>query len=164
MLVHFGLTVALYLGRQYDSAIEHAARALEINANFPLVHFALGMAQFQKGALRESIASFERVLELAPSFSQSVGFLAATYARAGHRDHAEKLIREFSENPKAYVSPICLALYHASLDEVDPMFEFLDASLANREPSLPRTVAEPLFDPFRSDPRYRALLSAMNLG
>jgi hypothetical protein len=44
------------------------------------------------------------------------------------------------------------------------MFEFLEAALAERDPYLTRMDAEPYFEPFRSDPRYRSLLSRMNLG
>ena len=44
------------------------------------------------------------------------------------------------------------------------MFEFLQAALAERDPYLTRMDAEPYFDPFRSDPRYRDLLDRMNLG
>ncbi len=43
------------------------------------------------------------------------------------------------------------------------MFEFLQASLAERDPYLTRMDAEPYFQPYRADPRYRALLAAMNL-
>jgi hypothetical protein len=51
---------------------------------------------------------------------------------------------------------MCPAVYHASLGEADPMFQSLHAALADRDPYLTRIPVEPLFDPFRSDPRYRA--------
>jgi hypothetical protein len=35
------------------------------------------------------------------------------------------------------------------------MFEFLKAALSERDPYLTRMDAEPYFDPFRPDPRYR---------
>jgi hypothetical protein len=36
--------------------------------------------------------------------------------------------------------------------------------LAERDPYLTRMDAEPYFDAFHSDPRYRELLDRMNLG
>jgi len=44
------------------------------------------------------------------------------------------------------------------------MFGFFQAALAERDPYLTRMDAEPCFEPFRSDPRYRDLLARMNLG
>jgi hypothetical protein len=42
------------------------------------------------------------------------------------------------------------------------MFESLHVALADRDPYLTRISVEPIFDPFRSDPRYRVLMSRMN--
>ena len=39
------------------------------------------------------------------------------------------------------------------------MFESLHVALADRDPYLTRISVEPIFDPFRSDPRYRVLMS-----
>src|SRR5262249_39576030 len=139
MVVHFMLSYSLYAARQYDSAIECAARALDINASFWLMHLATGIAQFQKGSIQEAIASLEKTLALSPSFSPVVGYLAAAYVQAGNRGHAAKLIPEFKErNPGGYCSPLCLAFYHASLGEADPMFGSLHAALVDRDSLLTR--------------------------
>ncbi len=165
MMVHFGLAFALYCKHQYDDAIEHAATAIDLYPDYWLVHFAMGLALSQKGHLQQSIASLEATLRLSPSFTLATGFLAASYVRSGNPGHAEKLIEEVMErSSKHYVSPICFAVYHAALGQADRMFEFLQAALAERDPYLTRMDAEPCFEPFRSDPRYRDLLNRMNLG
>ena len=43
------------------------------------------------------------------------------------------------------------------------MFESLEAAWKECDPYLTRMDAEPCFEPYRSDPRYRSLLSRMNL-
>jgi serine/threonine protein kinase/Tfp pilus assembly protein PilF len=165
MMVHFGLAFALYCERRYDEAIEHAARAVDLYPDYWLVHFGMGLAQSQKGSIQESITSLEATLRLSPSFTLATGFLAASYARSGNPGHAEKLMKEVMERrSKHYVSPACFGVYHAALGQADRMFEFLQAALAERDPYLTRIDAEPYFDPFRSDPRFRALLQRMNLG
>ncbi len=104
-------------------------------------------------------------MQLSPSFTMAAGFLAAAYARAGQQGRAEKLMEEVMErSSKHYVSPACFGIYHAALGQADRMFEFLQAALAERDPYLTRMDAEPYFDLFRSDPRYRDLLDRMNLG
>jgi hypothetical protein len=71
-------------------------------------------------------------------------------------------VRESSST--RYVTPACFAIYHAAVGHGDKMFEFLEAALGERDPYLTRMDAEPYFDPFRADPRYRRLLERMNLG
>ncbi len=164
MMVHFGLAHAFYCSRRYDEAIEHAARAVDLYPDYWLVHFGMGLAQSQKGLLQQAIASLERTAQLSPSFSLATAFLAASYARSGTQDHAEKLMEELTQRSfQHYVSPFCSAVYDAALGQADRMFEFLQAALAERDPYLTRIDSEPYFDPFRSDPRYRDLLGEMNL-
>jgi TolB-like protein/Tfp pilus assembly protein PilF/tRNA A-37 threonylcarbamoyl transferase component Bud32 len=165
MMVHFGLAFAHYCERRYDEAIEHAARAVDLYPDYWLVHFGMGLALSQNGSLQQSIASFEATLRLSPFFTLATGFLAAAHVRCGNLSYAEKLMEGVMERrSKQYVSPACFALYHAALGQADGMFEFLQTALSERDPYLTRMDAEPYFDPFRSDPRYRDILNRMNLG
>lgn len=165
MMVHFGLAFALYCERRYPSAIEHAGRAVDLYPDYWLVHFAMGLALSQAGSVQQAIASFETTVRLSPSFALAAGFLASAYVKAGDRGRAEKLMEETRERgSRAFVSPVVFGIYHAALGQADRMFEFLHAALAERDPYLTRIDAEPLFEPFRSDPRYRVLLDGMNLG
>src|SRR3984885_2682583 len=165
MMVHYGLAFAFYCERRYDEAIEHAALAVDLYPDYWLVHFGLGLAHAQKGSIQQSINSLEATVRLSPSFTLATGFLAASYARSGDLGRAEKLMEEVRERSlKHYVSPACFGVYQAALEQADSMFAFLQAALAERDPYLTRIDAEPYFDPFRSDPRFRALLERMNLG
>jgi serine/threonine-protein kinase len=165
MMVHYGLAFALYCQGRYDEAIEHAAGAVELSPEHWLVHFAMGLALARKGRQEEAIASLETTVRLSPSFTLATGFLAASYARAGDPARAKKLMDEvMAKSSKNYVSPACFGVYHAALGHADQMFEYLEAALAERDPYLTRIDAEPCFEPFRADPRYRELLARMNLG
>ncbi len=164
MMVHFGLSFALYCDRRYDDAIGHAARAVDLYPDYWLVHFAMGLALSQKGSVREAIASLETTMRLSPAFTLAAGFLAALYARSGNPSRAEELMEQvMASSPARYVSPACFAVYHAALGQSDRMFECLQAALDQRDPYLTRMDAEPYFEPFRSDPRYLAVLDRMNL-
>jgi tetratricopeptide (TPR) repeat protein len=164
MMVHFGLSFALYCQRRYDEAIENAARAVELYPDYWLVHFGMGLAQAQQGSLQASIASLEKTLQLAPSSILATAFLAASYLRSGNPGCAEQLMDVVRQRgSKQYVSPFCFAVYNAALGNADAMFECLQAALGDHDPYLSRMDAEPYFDPFRSDPRYRDLMGRMNL-
>jgi serine/threonine-protein kinase len=165
MMVHYGLAFALYCQRRYDEAIEHAAAAVELSPEHWLVHFAMGLALARKGCPEEAIVSLETTVQLSPSFTLATGFLAASYARAGEPERAQKLIDEVTaKSSEHYVSAACFGVYHAALGHADQMFEYLETALAERDPYLTRIDAEPCFEPFRTDPRYRLLLARMNLG
>ncbi|HEX3353024.1 MAG TPA: protein kinase [Terriglobales bacterium] len=165
MMVHFCLAFALYCQRRYGAAVEHAAKAVDLYPDYWLVHFGMGLAHSQNGSLQQSIVSLEKTVQLSPSFSLATGFLAASYARSGELGRAEKLMDEVRQRSATqYVSPFCFAVYYAALGRADRMFKSLQAALAERDPYLTRLHAEPYFDPFRSDPRYRELLGRMNLG
>jgi len=164
-MVHFGLSFARYCERRYDEAIEYAGKAVDLFPDHWLSHFAMGLASAQKGSLQQSIASFETTLRLFSSFTPAAGFLAASYARSGSSEQAAKLIDEVKEKgTRQHVSPACFGIYYAAVDQADRMFEFLEAAFSERDPYLTRMDAEPYFEPFRSDPRYRSLLGRMNLG
>ncbi|MGA8622918.1 MAG: protein kinase [Candidatus Sulfotelmatobacter sp.] len=165
MMSLFGLAFVFYCQRQYDRAIEHAARAADLYPGYWLVHMASGMAFAQKGLLQQSIANLEKTVQLSPSFALATGFLAASHARAGDQERAEQLIQQMQQKSlRQYVSPTCFAIYHAALGHGEKVFEYLQAAFADRDPYLTRISAEPYFDPFRSDPRYRDLIGRMNLG
>jgi eukaryotic-like serine/threonine-protein kinase len=164
MMVHFGLAFAFYCERRYDEAIEHATKAVDLYPDYWLVHFGMALALSQTGSLQQSIASLETTLRLSPSFALATGFLAASYVRSGNPDHAEKLMEEVKQRSLThYVSPACFAIYHAVLGNADEVLKFLQAALAERDPYLTRMDAEPSFDPYRSDVRYRHLLERMSL-
>jgi tetratricopeptide (TPR) repeat protein len=165
MMVHFGLANALYCQRRYDEAIEYAEKALDLFPEHWMVHFILGLAFSQTGCIEKSIASLETTLRLSPSFTQGAGFLGALYVQAGRAAQAEELIQQVrAAGSKHYVSPACFAIYHAALGQGDRAFEFLGAAFRERDPYLTRMDAEPVFESYRSDPRYRELLRRMNLG
>jgi serine/threonine protein kinase/Tfp pilus assembly protein PilF len=165
MMAHFGLAFVLYCRRQYDQAIEHAARAVDLYPEYWLVHLAMGLALSQKGTPREAIVSLAKTVQLSPSFSLASGFLAAAYARSGDVGRAEKVIEEMRErSSRQYVSSTGFAVYHAALGQAEKVFEFLQAAFDDRDPYLTRIDAEPYFEPFRSDPRYRELMERLNLG
>jgi eukaryotic-like serine/threonine-protein kinase len=164
MMVHFGLAFALYCQRRYDEAMEHAARAAELYPDHWLLHFAIGLAQSQQGLMRQSIASLEKTVQLSPTSSLATAFLAASYVRSGELGHAEQLMEALRRrSPEQYVSPFSFGVYSAALGQADRMFEHLQAALAEHDPYLTRINAEPYFDPFRFEPRYRDLMRMMNL-
>jgi tetratricopeptide (TPR) repeat protein len=149
--------------KQYRETIEYARRALEIDANFYYIWFALGLAQLGAGFAQEAVTSFKRVVELAPWFHMGAWFLAAAYRQAGDRERSQEWARKLA-GPHSH--SLGAAIYHAAAGEVDAMFEALDEAHLQRDVFLVHiqtTQMLPFFDPYRADPRFQALLQRMNL-
>ena len=160
MQSHYGMALSMSLAKQYRETIEYARRALEMDSTYFPIWFSMGLAQLRAGFAQEAITSLKRVVELAPWWSSGTWSLAAAYHQAGDREHCQELVRKLSDAPGPAVGA---AGYYAAIGEVDAMFEALDVAHCQRDSLFLHIHHAPLFDPYRSDPRFQALLQRMNL-
>jgi TolB-like protein/Tfp pilus assembly protein PilF len=159
MTQHVGMVLALYQAKRYKESIECARRALEIDGNFYLIWGAMGFAQLRAGFPQEAIASVKRGVELAPWDSVLPWMLAAVYRQAGDREHSQELAGKLAGS-RSTIGP---AYYHAAAGEVDAIFEVLETAYKRRDLAIIFMKNEPFYEPYRSDPRFQALLRRMNL-
>ena len=161
MVLHFGMVLSMNAAKQYREAIEHGRRALEIDPNFYQIWFAMGLAQLHAGFNQEAITSLKRAVELAPWYHRGAWLLAAAYYLAGDHERSQEWARKLSES---HGHTVGAASYYAAAGEVDGMFEALDGAYRQRDLFLLYIIQNlPFFDPYRTDPRFRALLQRMNL-
>jgi len=64
---------------------------------------------------------------------------------------------------KRYVDPGEIGLWYAALGDKDQAFRWLQRAAAEGAGSLQSIKVDPPFDPIRSDPRFAALLTRLNL-
>jgi tetratricopeptide (TPR) repeat protein len=146
--------------KQYREAIEYARRAMEIDANYFLMWYAMGIAQLGAGFTLEAITSLQRVVELAPWWHMGAWSLAAAYWRAGDREHSQEWARKVAGS---HGHTFGASRYYAITGEVDAMFDALDGAYRQRNVFLLALQHELFFDPYRADPRFLALLRRMDL-
>ena len=161
MVLHFGMCVSMYCARQYRETLEYARRALEIDASlYPIWHM-LGLAQLGLGLTEEAITNLKRAAWSWRLWdSQSGWLLAIAYYRAGDLKRSREWARNLT-GPHGHSAGD--ELYYAAAGEVDAMFEAFDAAFERRDFLLSSIQLYPLFDPYRADPRWQALLRRMNL-
>jgi eukaryotic-like serine/threonine-protein kinase len=163
MPVHFGMAWAICCAKQYRETIEYARRALEIDPNFYLLWLTMAFAQLDAGFVEEAITSLKRVVELAPWYSIGIGSLAAAYYQAGDHEHSEEWARKLAG---VHGHTVGAAFYYAAAGQADAMFEAFEGAYQRRSLDL-RNIRNwrtlPFLDPYRSDPRFQALLAKMNL-
>jgi TolB-like protein/DNA-binding winged helix-turn-helix (wHTH) protein/Tfp pilus assembly protein PilF len=155
---------ALRSAGQYDLAIEQLQKTLEIDPNFAHAHFHLGMTYLLKVAFADAIAEFQKAVSLSPNVTDYKGGLGYAYAVAGDRAEARKLLEELKARSKqSYVPWFYIAGIYAGLGEKDQAIANLEKAYEQHEQGLAVMKREPMFDPLRSDARFKELLRRMNL-
>ena len=159
-VVDFSVAWMHYLGRDYETARQHCARALERNPGFAVTHLLLAGIHAYMGHREEAFRAhdaFDRVN--GPSVLGAV-FRACHQAHFGERQRARSALHKLEKT-----SPVSwhLAVLHASLGDADAAFAALDRAFEERSDMLAYLKVEPHWDPLRSDPRFADMLHRVGL-
>jgi serine/threonine-protein kinase len=151
--------------RRYPKAISHCLKGLEIDTNFPLLRYWLGLAY--QGELRydEAIQELERTVQLFERSSFSVGFLANALAASGNHEAALKLLEELLDAAvHRHVDAYPVALIYAGLGDPDRALEWLEKACDAHSGLLTfHVMGDPRLDQLRAVPRFRRILERMGL-
>ena len=151
-------------GRQYDLAAEQARQALDLDPAFPWAYTLLGLVHGEQGRHAEAIAALLKASQGDPEMR---GWLAQSYARAGNRDQALRVIAAIEQQPSPMLD-FGLAAAYASLGDRTAALDRLERAYAARFSLMPwlrrrDTGLQRPFAPFRSDARYQDLIRRMHL-
>lgn len=154
-------------------AIEQLRKAIELDPEFVLAHWLLGCAHASESRHEVALPELEMAVALSNRLPWMVAALAVGYAGAGRTEEARRLLEELRARASAeYVRAFHLAAVCAALGETEEAFVWLEKAYEEHDVNflllregghLPATSLMTLPDPFRSDPRYRALLRKVGL-
>jgi tetratricopeptide (TPR) repeat protein len=157
--LHTAYLGLLYLMKRQDKeAIEEAQKSLELNPDFATGLSVLGRAYVEKGMYEEAIAAHQKLVEVAPLRG---GDLGRTYALAGQRDEARKMLAELEKRKATPFVAFELAILYTALGEKDEAFRWLNYE--HPHAFFPWFRVLPEFESLRDDPRFKVLLRKMNL-
>ena len=164
LMINMALGWIYYLGRRYEDAIERYFRTLELDPNFAHARFGLGLAYVQRSMFDEAIAEFQKVVAILGRDSGALSALGYTYAVAGRKAEAQKLLDELTEqSQRRYIAPYRLALVCTGLGETDQAFAWLQKGCEEHDLGLAFLNVEAMADTLRSDPRFEKLLRRIGL-
>lgn len=157
------LAAIYYYSRQYDEAVRLARQSLDLNPGLHSAHGVLGMCLSAKGLHGEAIAEFEQVPPQARQVNAIVGRIGHAHAVRGNRAEARLLLRRLEQEVEGQPMKRCVerALICAGLDDRILMFDLLETAYRLHEGSLVFLDVEPIFDPYRRDPKFTAFLSKL---
>ncbi len=150
---------ALYCyDEQNELAINTALEALEIQEDYVISYYVLGITYLKMGRVDEAIAAHQKLAELLPIWSWQLGH---TYASIGQIEEAEKILAEYEKTPVIPFTAYGRAVLYAALGRNDKAFKWL-----NYEPHhawVAWNAVMPEAEGLRKDPRYQDFLDRLNL-
>lgn len=158
------LAVIHYYRRDFEAALEQIDHTVELNPHFSPAYWTLGLIQEQQGEFEESVAAFERAIQLSPQNPRMKAALGRTLALSGKKKPAERILAELKELAgKRYVSPFDIASMHFAMGERAEGFEGLRQAFRDRCFELLCMMVDPRFDSLRGDAEFVELAKQLGL-
>ncbi len=142
MVIRANLAWISYQARQYDQAINYCREALDLEPNFVLAQFYLGISLARLRQFDEAIAVLKQAVEASGAGALVKAGLANAYAESGDWESA---------------------LIYAGLRERDRALQMLEDTFEERYCWIVHIKSEPAFDVLRKEERFVGLLTRMGL-
>ena len=162
--------VNIYLGAayafagQYDLAIRQLRQAIELEPGYYRSYFFLGLTLNNAERHLEAIAVLEDCRARNPESVEVLAFLAASHGSLGELATALNILEQVKTAASRMDPSILVALVYAHLKDAEHTFEWLTKAVEGRSAPIYIALIQPVFDPFRSDPRFRVFLDSIGLG
>ena len=153
--------VAFYLAGQYDAAIEQGKKTIELYPESVGAYDWLGYAYEKSGLYDQAVVTYLRAKELRGAPPKELSAFRTAYQKAGMRGLWQKELENAERNPPA--DACWLTNIYAHLGNKDRALEFLKRSSQEHCSGPHTTIADPVFDDFRQDPRFKELTTRLRL-
>jgi tetratricopeptide (TPR) repeat protein len=177
---------------QHEKAEHQLRAAVDRDPFFNYANFNLGNALYLQGRYSEAETIFRRLLEISPRFKWTRPYLAKTLLAQGKPQAALDALQPMRlDAPQLdYMSVVllangripdseaalqmliaqhaatdasCIAMTYAYRNEKQLALQWLERAYAQRDSGLMEMVGEPLLKNISAEPRFHAILRAMNL-
>jgi tetratricopeptide (TPR) repeat protein len=163
LIINTSLGWQLYLAHQNDAAAEQLRKVLEMDAKFAPARRLLEEVYAQMGKQKEAVAEREKILSLSGS-PELAASIEEDFAKSGYRGVLQSWLEGLTEISKhSYVSPYSIAQAYMRMGENQRVFDWLQRAYEEHDSGLVSVAVEPMFEPVRSDPRFRDLLRRTKL-
>ena len=153
-----------FYARRYDQALDHLARAIEMNPMAVESYRILGTVLELAGKSGEAERVLRDAVDLPGADAYTKATLGWVLARAGKRAEAEAILGELEALGRGgYVSPAALAILHIGFGNTDRALDLAERAYEDRRGWLVYFKVNPMLDPLRDSPRFKALVAKLKL-
>ena len=164
LIINVAVGWGLYHARRYDEAIEQLRRTVELDPNYPVTYWILGLLLRKTGCYEPAIAEGEKGVKLSGGSPLMRAALAHTFGTAGRRKEALQILDDLTTLAKQkYVAPYFFAGIHIGLGENDRAIDYLEKSYEEHSHWLIYLHIDPSMDGLRDNPRFQHLLQRVGL-
>jgi tetratricopeptide (TPR) repeat protein len=164
LIINVAIGWASYMARRFDEAIEQLLRTVELDPNYPVTYWILGLLYRKTGRYELAITAGEKGVNLSGGSPLMRAALAHTCGESGRAKEALQVLDDLIELAKhRYVAPHFLAGIHIGLGENARAIEYLEKSYEEHSHWLIYLHLDPSMDALRSDPGFQGLLRRVGL-
>ncbi|MGH9732504.1 MAG: tetratricopeptide repeat protein, partial [Candidatus Acidiferrales bacterium] len=154
----------LFYSRQYDRAIDQLRAVLDMEPDFLHARGILIDVYIQKGQFAQALADIEKQRRL--DDSPGIWIMKSyVYGRAGQWAQARRALAKFEQLDRhGQLDPAVMhVIAYAGMADKEKLFKALQQAYLERSNSLTALKVDPMYDPFRADPRFQTLLRRVGL-
>ncbi len=164
LIINVAVGWALYHGRTYEESIKQLRHTLELDPNYPVTYWILGLVLRKIGNFAEAIIQADKAVKLSEGSPLMRAALAATLATAGRTTDARQMLHELAGLAKQkYVAPYFFAGIYVGLRENDRALECLEQCFEEHSHWLIYLHIDPSMDGLRDSPHFQDLLQRVGL-
>ncbi len=154
---------ALLFAGSDDEALELYREGLEIDPDFLHSHLLLSAFYDKTGDFDRALAhlpQFDRVQQMPSPY---MGFIGRTYALAGRQTEARSILSQLMDRrAREFIPASDLATLYLGLGEYEEALRWLQMAYEEHNVTLIMLKEHWVYDPLRSDPRFKAILDRMD--
>src|SRR5205823_4357268 len=138
--------------------IDQCRRTIDMDPNFAVAHWHLGLAYEEKQLLDAATEEFKKAVSLSGGSPLMRAALGRAYAKSQKKHEANEILNDLNELAKRqYVSAYEVAKIYVALGNTEQAFQLLAKAYAEHSFHLPNLNVCPQFKSIRWDPRFQAL-------
>jgi len=161
--VYVCLGIVHWAARRYNQAIEQYEKAIELVPSNVLAHGLLGHVYLCKSLYHPAVTAWQKSIQFSQGASSFVAALGETYAKAGNRDAAQRVLEQLDDLSKQrYVTPFIVVRLNLALGKKGEALACLETAYRGRDSFMLFLKVDPLLDELRPEPRFQDLMRSMN--
>jgi adenylate cyclase len=154
----------LYYAGRYNEAIDQCRRTIDMDQNFAVAHWHLGLAYEEKQLLDAATEEFKKAVSLSGDSPLMRAALGRAYAKSQKKHEANEMLNDLNELAKRqYVSAYEVAKIYIALGDTEQAFQLLEKAYAEHSFHLVNLNVSPHLKPVRSDPRFQDLVQRIGV-